>query len=416
MELRESLRQIAESLSDHPRRVLASSLGVFWGAAGMVVLLSFGAGFREYMKAEFSRFGEGVVVIHPASTSSGFPGYRKGVPVRIAREDARAVEDRLGERARAVLPEHLSRRRVLVEGGGRVRRLDLSASDPRFAALRGFPMAHGRYYDGRDVARRRAVAVLGHEAATILFGSAEAAVGERIRIDGRSFEVIGVPEEKGRQYMNTNRPDNRLVMIPASTAEARLGYDERALSRILVFPAPGMASRDVVRAVLEALGPRAGFHPDDEDAVHWYDSSEILGIVDLFYAGFMVFIGFAGTVTLLIGGVGMANYQLATLAERTTEIALARALGARTATLVRLTLAESLLVAGGTALAGVSLGLSSCFALAAVVPPGEYPLPIASPVVGGVTLAALCGVSAAAAILPAWKVRRMDLSAALRAS
>ena len=80
---RESLSQALEALSDHPRRVVASSLGVFWGAAAIVLLMAGGAGFREYMKIELGSFGRGLVMMYPASTSSGFPGYRKGVRVEI---------------------------------------------------------------------------------------------------------------------------------------------------------------------------------------------------------------------------------------------------------------------------------------------------------------------------------------------
>ena len=91
MELRESLRQAVEVLSDHPRRAAASSLGVFWGAAAIVLLMAWGAGFRDYMKIELGRFGRSFVMMFPATTSSGFPGYRKGVRVEISREDVVAA-------------------------------------------------------------------------------------------------------------------------------------------------------------------------------------------------------------------------------------------------------------------------------------------------------------------------------------
>lgn len=414
MDLREQLRQAVESFRDHPRRVLAASLGVFWGAAGIVVLMSYGAGFREYMRAEFHRFGRGVIAIHPSITSSGFPGFRRGVRVRFDREDAAAVERATSELVEAVLPEHLSIERVLVKAGDRIRRLDLHATDPRYALYRNFEIEHGRFYDLRDVEKRAAVAVLGHDAAVDLFGSARAALGRSLRVSGQAFEVIGVPRQKGRQYMNTHRPDNRLLLIPVTAAEARLGYPEQSLGRIFVVPRPGLRSADVISAVRASLGPRIGFHPDDRDAIRWYDVSQILGLVDLFYAGFMVFVGVAGTVTLLIGGVGIANYQLAILAERTLEIAVAKAVGARNRTLVAQAVIESGLVSGVTAALGVLVGVATCAALAAVTPAEKYPLPILSPVVAGVTLFAVCGVALLASLLPALRVRRIEISAALR--
>ena len=159
-------------------------------------------------------------------------------------------------------------------------------------------------------------------------------------MEGRGFEVIGVADRKGRQYMNTHRPDNRLLIIPVTTAEAKLGYRKEAVSRLMLCALPGVGAADSVDAVLASLGPQAGFHPDDGDAVKWFDFAQFLDLVDLFYAGFSVFIGVAGIVTLLIGAVGIANYHLATLSERSVEIAVAKAIGATNRVLIFQTVLE----------------------------------------------------------------------------
>ena len=123
MDWRESLRQAYESVADHPRRVFASSMGVLWGAAAIVVLLGWGTGFREFMRVELGRFGEGFVMMFPATTSSGFPGHRKGIHVRISRDDAAAAERDAGDSVRALLACHNSRERLLVESDvGQIRR------------------------------------------------------------------------------------------------------------------------------------------------------------------------------------------------------------------------------------------------------------------------------------------------------
>ncbi len=415
MDLRESLRQAVETLSDHPRRVVACSLGVFWGAAAIVLLMAWGAGFREYMKSELSRYGRRSVMMYPASTSSGFPGYRKGVRVEISREDAAIAERGNTDLVEAILPEHLSEERVLVEAGDRVRRLDLSACDSRYAHYRKFEVGQGRFLDASDVEGRRAVAILGFDAAVDLFGTAERAVGRRIRVEGRGFEVIGVADRKGRQYMNTHRPDNRLLIVPITTAEDKLGYRKEAVSRLMVYQLPGVSAADSVEAVLASLGPRAGFHPDDADAVKWFDFAQHLGLVDLFYAGFSVFIGVAGIVTLLIGAIGIANYHLATLRERSVEIAVSKAIGATNRTLLLQTVLESLLVSGGAALGGVALGLAACAVIGRLSASQALPQPIISLPAVAVTFVAVLGVAAVAAALPARRVARIEISTALRA-
>jgi hypothetical protein len=130
----------------------------------------------------------------------------------------------------------------------------------------------------------------------------------------------------------------------------------------MVYPRRGVSAAGAVKAVLASLGPRAGFHPEDGDAVKWFDTGQFLDLVDLFYAGFSVFIGAAGIITLLIGAVGIANYHLATLAERSVEIAVCKAIGARSRVLIFQTVLDSLLVSGGAALGGVSRS-RACVAL-----------------------------------------------------
>jgi putative ABC transport system permease protein len=167
--------------------------------------------------------------------------------------------------------------------------------------------------------------------------------------------------------------------------------------------------------VLASLGPKAHFNPADLDAVRWFDISAPARIAELFYVGFMIFVGLAGTMTLLVGAVGIANYQLATLAERTVEIAVAKAIGAKRRTLVAQTVIEAIIVSGGSALLGVLMGLGCCLAVLSVVPGDTFPHPIVTPLGTGVTLMAVSAVAVVASIIPALQVRRMEIAAALRA-
>jgi putative ABC transport system permease protein len=415
MELSERLRQASESIADHPRRVIASAMGVFWGSAAILVMLGWGSGFTSYMAVEMSRFGRPSVFVIPGVTSSGFPGYRAGVPVRMSRRDALVAQRENHESVEAVVAEHFSEQRLLVEARGRVRRLDLTATDERFPYYRKFEVGMGRFFDHVDVARRRPVAVLGHDAAHDLFEDPAAALGSSLRVDGEPFELIGVlAEKRGRQYNNTNRPDNRLLLVPASSAEARLGFDEKAVSVVSIYPRPGADVNEVRTSVLASLGRSAGFHPDDEDAVRYFDMTNFIQMFQLMDVAFAIFLGIAGTVTLLVGGVGIANYHLATLEERAVEIAVCKAIGARDRTLMIQAALESVLVAGGAALLGVGLGLGGCLALEHLTPQGMFPVPVISTTAVVITMAALVGLSVIAALVPALRVRTMDVSIALR--
>jgi putative ABC transport system permease protein len=417
MELREVIREAIDSLASHRRRAAAASIGLFWAAAAMVLLLAWGGGFREYMRVELQSFGPRVVVLNPSVTGSNFEGFRENRRVRIRREDAALVEAANAEEVEALLPEHVSGRRLTVEGlAGRSRSLDLSAADERYAHYRSFAMGWGRFFDASEVSRARAVAVLGHDAAVDLAGSPEAAVGARIRIQGVSFTVVGVAAKKGRQYLSLTRPDNRLLILPITTAEEQLGYDEKAVSRLLLFPRPDADGALVTRRVIATLSRYCDFHELDERAIRKVDLSTLLGMVDLFYSGFTIFIGVTGTLTLAVGAIGVANHQIAVIAERTAEIAIAKAMGARNRTLVQQVVAEALIVGSLASLAGVTLGLLVCLAFATLPPAHSIPAPIVSPLVTVITLVALIGVAVVTALLPAGRVRTIDVSTALRAT
>jgi putative ABC transport system permease protein len=415
MGLGEGLRQAWESIADHPRRVVASAMGVFWGAAAIVLMLAWGTGFRDYMRNELGRYGRPSIFVFPGSTSSGFSGYRAGVPVRASRRDAEIAERENSHLVAAILAEHWSEGRVLVEAGGRVRRLDMTATDHRFDEYRQFRIGAGRFFEAADVERSRPVAVLGYEAARDLFDEPLTAVGRSLRIEGEPFELVGVFDEKsGRQYTNTNRPENRLLLVPNASAEARLGYDDQRVPLFNVYPRPGSDPDAAFRAVVASLARRADFHPDDTDALRHFDLSHILGLLDLMHVGFTLFIGVAGTITLLVGGVGIANYHLAMLAERSVEIAVAKAIGARNRTLMLQSMLESTLVSASAAVLGLGFGLASGLGLSELAPAGLFPVPVVSGAAIGITLSALVAVAVVAALVPALRVRRLDVSTALR--
>jgi len=415
MDAVEHLRQAFESIAENPRRAAASAMGVLWGAAAIVLMLAWGSGFVDFMKVEFGRFARGGVFMAPGITSSGFPGHRSGVRVRASRADAARAERDHRELIEAVVAEHVSNERLLVEARGRVRRLDLIATDPRFPYYRRFGLAAGRFFDDTDLARSRPVAVLGWDAAADLFEWPPDGVGSTLRVDGEPFELIGVLERKpGRQYTNTNRPENRLLVLPSSSAEARLGHDRDRISRFLIFPRGGVEPEPALHAVIATLAKRRGFHPDDTDAVRWFDMSQMMSTLELLHIGFSLFLGIAGTVTLLVGGVGIANYHLALLSERAVEIGVAKAIGARNGTLMRQAVLEAAIVAGTAALLGIGLGVAGCQALARFAPADMFPVPVISATVLGITALALTGVGIVAALVPALRVRRMEISLALR--
>lgn len=415
MEARELCRHAIESLLESRSRALVTWLAVFWASAGTVFLVACGLGFRDYMLAQLREYGRGSLNVTGGVTSSGYPGYPVGRKVRISRSAAaRAEAEAAG--IEAILPVHLREEGYsLLTAGRRQRWYQLDGVDERYLWYRNFRVREGRELTAADVAQSRRVAVLGHDVAVELFGSAEAATGARIAIDGHAFQVIGVCDGKPRQYVNPGRPDNRLVLVPISAAEDALGFDPEDVERLLVYPrlADG---RSAMERVLGVLGPEAGFHPDDLDAISWQDTRRLSRAVDLISAGFIGFVALAGSVTLLVAGVGVALFQLSTLASRVREIGILKAIGARNRTLVAQSVAESLLLTGSGVVLGTVFAVAGTEALAVLARARSLPEPRVSLALGIAVGVALVAVGCAAALLPALRVRRMEPSAALRSA
>ncbi len=202
--------------------------------------------------------------------------------------------------------------------------------------------------------------------------------------------------------------------MPITAAEELLGFNPEAVSRILVYPRPGVDPTSALAAVMQHLGPRAHFHPEDRWAYRAIDTASFTRLTDLLHTGFTLFVGIAGWIALLISAVGIANLHLANLAERTVEIGVCRTLGARSRTIVLQTLCESLVVSGGASFLGAALGILMCGVLRAVIPADDFPVPMLSLPAVLLTGLAMLTVSAVAAFIPALKAKSIDLAVALR--
>jgi ABC-type antimicrobial peptide transport system permease subunit len=413
MDVREALEQATDAVLEHPRRSIGAGVGTFLGAAILTVLLAWSSGFRDFMRGELMSYGRGSLWLTPRATSSDFPGFRGGVAVRFARRDLELAESSSVDAVEAVLPQHQSRERMLAEVEGTYRQVDVSGVDPRFFALRSFEVEHGHLFTARDLESFRPVAVLGAEIAAALFGSGRDAIGGRVRIEGHAFEVVGVTRRKSRQYINPSRPDNELVIVPITSAESRLGFDAENVHRVDIYPRSGAEPERALDAVLAVLGPRSGFSPRDTSAYQWADTARLVRLTDAMYLGFTVFLSLCGVIILAIGGVGIANHQLTVLGERSVELAVARALGARRRDLILVISIESLLLSLSAALSGVIAAAAACLIAGALIP-SDVPTPRVTHVVLGITALALVVVTAVATLIPVSRITKEEVAVGLR--
>jgi putative ABC transport system permease protein len=414
--LREIVREAAYGLYHHRFRAALSMLGISWGIVSVVVLLAYGDGFRGALDAGFKgAYSDGTVVVFPGQTSLQAGGERAGKRVRVTVDDVLAI----GEipLVKSVSPEFM-RDFAVVYGNKQSSHL-IRAVAASYGGMRNEKPQSGRFIDDEDVRLRRRVAFIGSEVERKLFAGIPP-VGETIRIGGQRFEVVGVGEDKV-QLSNYNRPDKMCVFIPWTTMGGLT--DNKYVGTFIwqaVTPALELQATTQVRAF---LANRYRYNPQDERALNMFGSSKAKAITGPIIDGLKLVLTFIGVVTLAIGGVGIMNIMFVNVQERTREIGVRMALGARR----RDILVQFLLEGLATTFAGGLVGIAVSYGLVWLLSPRPFLAELLddarrstdiylllSPQLAGICSAILMAVGIVAGFLPALKASRLDPIESLR--
>lgn len=346
--LLEIVREAFIGLWRNRTRAVLSMIGISWGIVSVVMLLSYGDGFRDALARGFrGAFGDAVVIVWPGQTSQQAGGERAGKRIRLKTEDVLAV----GEvpLVKFVSPEFT--RDFPLQWGTRQGSYLVRGVAPEYAAMRSQVAAAGRFPDAEDLRLQRRVAFIGSEVARKMFGQVNP-VGQRIRLGGMAFEVVGVQKEKV-QLSNYLRPDRESIFIPYTTA-GQLWNTE--FTTVMVYQAIDPSVEAQATAGVKAmLGKRLDFNPDDERALRMFGSSQTAEITAGIVLGLKLVLGFIGVLTLAIGGIGVMNIMFVSVTERTREIGIRKALGARRQAILLQFLLEGLVTAFAGGAAGVVL-------------------------------------------------------------
>lgn len=396
-----ALQQLGRDLWRQKLRTFLTAFGVIWGTVAVVLLLAFGHGMHQHLVRQSAGLGDRIVIAWPSRTSIPFEGLGKGRPIRMTEEDIKYLKRQVPGIA-AISSEYQGNFKASF--GDRTRAVDVSGASPAYGDMRNMiPQEGGRFLNPTDMIQRRRVVFVGDHLALDLFGEPNP-VGREVMLHGSPFLVIGVLKPKDQDSSYSGRDYSKMV-IPGTTFKALTG--RRTIS-LFIYKAPQPDLNPALNAeVLRALGGRLRFSPKDREAITIWDTTEMFAFLDAFMLGFKVFLGIMGVLTLVVGGIGVSNIMNVVVEERTREIGIKMALGARGRSILAQFMLETVIL---TALGGV-IGLGISFFICTVFPSGLTEFlgsPELSPGLASLTACILGLVGCLAGYFPARDASRLD--------
>jgi putative ABC transport system permease protein len=410
--LRDLLRESYNAMRHNRRRTALTMLGMAWGIATVVMLLAYGDGFGQACANIFANFGTKLMIVVPGRSSMQAGGQKAGVKLRLTLDDVDLLTSNIPQITH-ITPD--CGKQATVQYDTRSYTMSVNGEYPNAVVIRALSMAQGRFYNPEDEIQRARVAVIGSETKEKLF-SGRNPIGEHIRIDGISYEVIGVLAPK-MQAGDDNI--NRVVYVPFTAVS---DFKDTHYLDSIFFNYETNDYERIEQSVRYIMAQQHKFIPADRRALQVFNLMVQVHQFEIITIGLKILLAFIGTLTLGIGGVGLMNIMLVSVTQRTREIGVEKALGARRRHIFFQFLAEALTITFMGGLLGIILAyavsltagrLTLYSAMAKHAEGGDVRL-IINPVTLIVSVLILTVVGLVSGMVPAIRASRLDPIEALR--
>jgi len=405
MQLIETVRMATATLTANKLRSSLTMLGIIIGNASVIAMVGIGQGAQELAKNEFQSLGPNTLFITPGSREERQTTF--DVPKTLVYEDAKAIEEQVPS-IKGVAPQITNNQVISYQGKNS--NDSVFGVTPDFLSVRSFEIAEGRFIRDIDLRKNSRVAVLGSEIANRFFG-VENPIGKQIRVKNSSFEVIGVMASKGA-FLGNNQDDT--VYIPLTTMANQIVGRQSIYGMNLTFISVSAKDEDSIRAakfqIENLLRLRHNITGEDDFSVQ--TQQDVLSIVGTVTGGLTAMLAAIASISLLVGGIGVMNIMLVSVSERTQEIGLRKALGAREKDILTQFLIEATILAVLGGFFGTIIG-GGVVIFAGTVSPLASQISVPAVVV---SVSVSAGIGLAFGVIPARQAAKLDPIVALRSA
>jgi putative ABC transport system permease protein len=407
------LKEFFHDIKTQKLRAFLTIVAIVWGTLAVILLMAFGEGLSFRMVEGLLNAGDMIIRVYGGQTTIKYQGLPVGRDIRLVEDDADILVRAIPQVAVAV-PGY--GRWVRLRNGDKIASTHMEGVYPEFEFLRRtYPAAGGRFLNGQDLINRRRVVFLGGEIAKELFGSADV-IGQTVMIDALPFTIVGTMPKKLQTSMN-NGPDDRRAIIPFTTFKNIYGHTY--LNELIVKPTRASEGLLVESEIRRVLSRKYQFDPSDKRAVPMWNFIDNLKQGEKVFKGINIFLGAIGAMSLLIAGVGVANIMYVVAKERTREIGIKRAVGAKRSHILFQFIFESLLLAGIGGFAGILISVAVVKMMWMIPVSGDGAMqflgrPIISASVMWTSVIVLTLIGLLAGFFPARKAANIDPINALR--